>query len=67
MSDRRSITSPKNLGPYYHPPVSPNGTRVTPVRLPPETLRAIDDARGTTPRSEWIRNAIQNLLKETQE
>ena len=62
MTDKRKFTSPKNLGVHYHPPVSPNGTQTASVRLPPETLRQIDQERGDTPRSKWIRNAIQKHL-----
>jgi len=34
--------------------------------IPPELLKAIDQARGDVPRTVWIRRAIEARLKESQ-
>jgi len=37
-------------------------TKPIPVRLTPDLLVKIDQARGTTPRSVWIRTAVEDRL-----
>ena len=63
MSDRRSITSRKNLGTYIRDRIHPTqDTRTISVKLTDETVAVMDQVRGKESRSAFVRQAIIEYL-----
>lgn len=62
MKDRRSETSRANLGDHIPEALSPEGTVTVAVRLPTETARRLDAARGSESRSAYLRRVITEAI-----